>query len=75
MLAILDMTRRFGKFERVEADTPGYSFSSVHLATPRSHAALEIEVNSDSLVEIEDIAKCAVSEEFPGWELNYVKIT
>lgn len=69
------MMRTFGKFEQVEADTPGYNFSGKHLACPRSHATIEIEVNSDDLLEVEDITRAAVAADYPGWDFNYLRIT
>jgi len=74
MRATSDISREFGTFQPVAADTPGYNFSKPHLACPRSHATLDIEINSDDLTEVEDIAKCAVEADFPRWKLNYLKV-
>ena len=72
--AKVNLVREFGKLEPVEPDTPGYEFSGKHLACPRSHAILSIEVNSDDLIEVENITKAAVAADFPGWRFNYLKV-
>lgn len=74
LTAMIDITRRFGTFEQVEADTPGYDFSMPHLAQPRSHAIIEIETNSDDFLEVKDLAEIAVKNDYPGWKFNYLKV-
>jgi hypothetical protein len=69
----VNMMRYFGRFEKVEADTPGYDFSMKHFACPRSHATIKIEVNSDDLLEVEDITRAAVAADYPGWKFNYLR--
>ena len=73
-IATVSMKRYFGKAEKVEADTEGYDFSMKHWACPRSHAMIDIEVNSDDLLEVEDITRAAVAADFPGWQFNYLKV-
>ena len=70
----VNMMRYFGRFEKVEADTPGYDFSMKHYATPRSHATIKIDINSDDLLEVEAITKIAVEADFPGWKFKYLKV-
>lgn len=40
-----------------------------------SHFTFEIDVNSNDLLEVENITRIAVAEEYPGWSFDYLKST
>jgi len=71
LTAMVNMIRTF---EQAEADTPGYIFSGKHLAQPHSHVTIEVETNSDDLLEVKELAEIAVENEYPGWKFNYLKV-